>query len=285
MAKIAPLSLGRDIAKCVLLGGCCLIILWGCSSRGQSSILSRGEPEQIQKTDPPVEEIVMEPIKVEGVTESPPVTAPPAETKIFTTPKTEVAPFPVQELSSVVPEVEPLADVEPEMPVIPSEELSPKVEPKQEIVQEQVPVNQVHAPAPVEQEPIQIAKVVPPVPEKVEIVEEDLVGDLIDVYFDYDRFTIREDAVPALTNNANLLMAQLADKKIVIEGHCDERGTRSYNMILGERRAQSVKTYLQDLGVPADKLQVVSFGKDKPFCNEQSKECWQENRRGHFVLQ
>jgi peptidoglycan-associated lipoprotein len=133
-----------------------------------------------------------------------------------------------------------------------------------------------------EQEPVQIAKVVQPVPEDVVIVEEDLVQALGDVFFDYDR--IREDAVPALTNNANLLTASLADTKIVIEGHCDERGTRSYNMILGERRAQAVKTYLEDLGVPADNLQVVSYGKDKPFCMEQSQECWQENRRGHFIL-
>ena len=84
--------------------------------------------------------------------------------------------------------------------------------------------------------------------------------------------------------NAQLLAEDLSGKHIVIEGHCDERGTQSYNMVLGERRATAVKHFLQDLGVPAENLQVVSYGKDKPFCTAQSEECWQENRRGHFVI-
>jgi peptidoglycan-associated lipoprotein len=70
----------------------------------------------------------------------------------------------------------------------------------------------------------------------------------------------------------------------VIEGHCDERGTESYNMVLGERRANAVKEFLVDLGVPGDKLEVMSYGKEKPFCSDQNEQCWQENRRGHFVL-
>ncbi len=294
MAKIAAVSLVRGIPKFLVVGGCLLSILWGCSSRLQTTILSKSEPEtpqvaQVQQADPPVEEVVMQPIKVESAPVSPPPVLGdiplegPAPTKIFATPKTEVSPSLIPALPEAVSEVEPVpppsdrqvdvlgippADFEPELPATPSPPIDTPTMP--ELI--------------AEQEPIQIAKVVQPVPEDVVIVEEDLVQALGDVFFDYDRFTIREDAVPALTNNANLLTASLADTKIVIEGHCDERGTRSYNMILGERRAQAVKTYLEDLGVPADNLQVVSYGKDKPFCMEQSQECWQENRRGHFIL-
>ena len=109
-------------------------------------------------------------------------------------------------------------------------------------------------------------------------------GDLeIGVAF-MELFSIREDAVSRMKANAELLTAELAEKNIVIEGHCDERGTQSYNMVLGEARANAVKTFLEDLGISSDKLQVVSYGKEKPFCKEQTEECWQENRRGHFVI-
>ena len=124
----------------------------------------------------------------------------------------------------------------------------------------------------------------PQEPEKVEITTETLEEALSDIYFDYDRFSIREDAIPRLKANVQLLTSELAEKNIVIEGHCDERGTQSYNMVLGEARANAAKTFLENLGISADKLQVVSYGKDKPFCREQTEECWQENRRGHFVI-
>ena len=290
MAKIAAVSLVRGIPKFLVVGGCLLSILWGCSSRLQTTILSKSEPEtpqvaQVQQADPPVEEVVMQPIKVESAPVSPPPVLGdislegPAPTKIFATPKTEVSPSLIPALPEAVSEVEPVpppSDRQVDVLGIPPADFEPELPATPMIPQEIF--------AQVKEIPLQIAKVVQPVPEDVVIVEEDLVQALGDVFFDYDRFTIREDAVPALTNNANLLTASLADTKIVIEGHCDERGTRSYNMILGERRAQAVKTYLEDLGVPADNLQVVSYGKDKPFCMEQSQECWQENRRGHFIL-
>jgi len=137
---------------------------------------------------------------------------------------------------------------------------------------------------PAEPEPIQMAKVMPEEAAQAAIITETLETALNDIYFDYDRFTIRDDAMPLLKANAKLLSATLAEKKIVIEGHCDERGTRSYNMVLGERRAKAAKQFLADLGVPTENLQVMSYGKDKPFCMEQTEECWQENRRGHFVI-
>jgi peptidoglycan-associated lipoprotein len=133
-------------------------------------------------------------------------------------------------------------------------------------------------------EPMQMAKVLPATPETVESRTEDLLKALEDVYFDYDRFTIRKDAIPVLKENAQALVAGLADRNILIEGHCDERGTESYNMVLGERRASAVKEFLIDLGVQGDRLQVVSFGKEKPFCTDQNEQCLQDNRRGHFVL-
>jgi peptidoglycan-associated lipoprotein len=132
--------------------------------------------------------------------------------------------------------------------------------------------------------PIEVAKVMPHETEPAEIITETLEAALSDIYFDYDRFAIRDDAMQVLKANAELLLAKFADANIVIEGHCDERGTQSYNMVLGERRAKAVKSFLEDLGASAENLQVVSFGKDKPFCQEQTEECWQENRRGHFVI-
>jgi peptidoglycan-associated lipoprotein len=138
--------------------------------------------------------------------------------------------------------------------------------------------------SPTAKEPMQVVKVMPQEPEKVEITTETLEAALSDIYFDYDRFSIREDAMVFLKANAHLITAKFAEKNIVIEGHCDERGTQSYNMVLGEARANAVKTFLEDLGISSDKLEVVSYGKDKPFCREQTEECWQENRRGHFVI-
>lgn len=107
-------------------------------------------------------------------------------------------------------------------------------------------------------------------------------GTLGDVFFDFDRFTLRPEARATLETNARFLK----DKngvKVLIEGHCDERGTLTYNLVLGERRAQSVKRYLQELGVSASQIQITSYGKERPFCREHRESCWQQNRRGHFV--
>ena len=72
--------------------------------------------------------------------------------------------------------------------------------------------------------------------------------------------------------------------KIVIEGHCDERGSTEYNLALGDRRAAAVKQYLVGLGIGADRISTVSYGKEKPACMESTEDCWQRNRRGHFVM-
>jgi peptidoglycan-associated lipoprotein len=104
------------------------------------------------------------------------------------------------------------------------------------------------------------------------------------VFFDYDRFTIREEAKPILEANARMLKAENG-WKLLIEGHCDERGTLDYNLVLGERRAQAAKRYLEDLGVSSSQVQITSYGKEKPFCMEHSQDCWQQNRRAHFAVQ
>jgi len=192
----------------------------------------------------------------------------------------------IREREEVAPpeEEELIARVEPE-PV--QETVSPPISPMEEkpiaSPMEEKPIEPVEQ-APTPQEPIQMAKVVPASPDMVAKKAEDLLKPLGDIYFDYDRFFIRNDAISVLTENAKMLVAGLSNNKIVIEGHCDQRGTESYNMVLGERRANAVKEFLVDLGVPGDKLQVVSYGKERPVCTEPNEQCWQENRRGHFVV-
>jgi len=110
-------------------------------------------------------------------------------------------------------------------------------------------------------------------------------GGLGHVYFDFDQYVIRGDAVSTLQENAQLLSATYQDSSVLIEGHCDERGTMDYNLVLGERRAQAVKDYLVNLGVSSSRIQIVSYGKERPSCTGSEESCYQENRRGHVVLQ
>ncbi|WP_447975385.1 OmpA family protein [Nitrospira sp. Kam-Ns4a] len=106
---------------------------------------------------------------------------------------------------------------------------------------------------------------------------------LSDAFFDFDAFAIREDAKAALEHDAQALRST-TNWKLLIEGHCDERGTADYNLVLGERRAQAVQRYLANLGLEASRIQITSYGKERPFCQEHSTLCWQENRRAHFVV-
>ena len=102
-----------------------------------------------------------------------------------------------------------------------------------------------------------------------------------DVYFDLDRSDIRADARDTLAKAAQYLRSY-PSVKVVIEGDCDERGSTEYNLALGQRRADAVRQFLTSLGISGDRLQTVSYGKEKPVCNEHNEECWQRNRRGHF---
>jgi peptidoglycan-associated lipoprotein len=127
----------------------------------------------------------------------------------------------------------------------------------------------------------------PPPPTAVAVpIETRLASDVQDAYFDYDKTDIRTDAGSVLTRNATALKSILTDfpnASIVLEGHCDERGSAEYNLGLGDRRASAAKEFLQGLGVPADRLKTISYGKERPQCTEQNESCWQKNRRVHFA--
>ena len=106
---------------------------------------------------------------------------------------------------------------------------------------------------------------------------------LDDVYFDLDKSEIRDDAKPRLQKDADW-MKKWTSTQVSVEGHCDSRGSAEYNLALGSRRANAVKEYLTNLGVPAGRLTVVSKGKEQPVCSENGESCWQQNRRGHVVI-
>src|SRR6267154_5370250 len=112
--------------------------------------------------------------------------------------------------------------------------------------------------------------------------EELFMKEVRDAYFDLDKADIRPDARQSLEKTASFLKGY-PNAHVTIEGHCDERGSTEYNLALGDRRANAVKQYLVNLGIPAANLNTVSFGKEKPFCMESNESCWQQNRRGHFV--
>jgi peptidoglycan-associated lipoprotein len=114
-------------------------------------------------------------------------------------------------------------------------------------------------------------------------IEEMFTREVQDAFFDYDKVDIRADARQALSKTADFLRSypQVA---IVIEGHCDERGSTEYNLALGDRRSDSAKDFLVALGVAADRIQTVSYGKERPFCTVSNEGCWQQNRRAHVRM-
>ena len=107
---------------------------------------------------------------------------------------------------------------------------------------------------------------------------------LKDVFFDFDKSTIRDDQKAALNDNVGWLKGNTG-AKLLVEGHTDERGTAEYNLGLGERRAKAVKDYLIAAGIAADRLSTISYGKERPFVLGHDESAWKWNRRGHFTLQ
>jgi peptidoglycan-associated lipoprotein len=125
----------------------------------------------------------------------------------------------------------------------------------------------------------------PPPPPTTSMTDEDLFSQNVkDVYFDYDKSDVRGDQQASLQADAQFL-TQHSNMNVVIEGHCDERGSTEYNLALGDQRASSVKSALTALGISAGRIKTISYGKEKPFCSESNEACWQQNRRGHFVYQ
>lgn len=108
-------------------------------------------------------------------------------------------------------------------------------------------------------------------------------GSLAHVFFDFDRSELRSDARDILAKNAAYLKSN-PTLKILVEGHCDEFGTHEYNLALGEMRAQNTKQYLVSLGIDPNRIEIVSYGKEKPFCPGKGQDCWAQNRRAHFLI-
>ena len=126
----------------------------------------------------------------------------------------------------------------------------------------------------------------PPTPSGSKLSGTEVLGrEAQDVYFDYDKAEFRDDARQALARNAEVLKRIFAadpNFNVVIEGHCDERGSAEYNLGLGDRRASAAKEYLGQLGVPADRLTTISYGKERPQCTDADEACYQKNRRAHL---
>ncbi|HWA88704.1 MAG TPA: peptidoglycan-associated lipoprotein Pal [Rhizomicrobium sp.] len=130
------------------------------------------------------------------------------------------------------------------------------------------PPAQAEQPAPVQQSSI--------VPGSAEDLRVN-VGDT--VHFDYDRYEITDED-RAVLQRQSAWLAKYPSVRVTVEGHCDERGTREYNLALGARRANAVKEYLVSLGVASGRLETISYGKERPMCTESSESCYAQNRRG-----
>jgi peptidoglycan-associated lipoprotein len=122
----------------------------------------------------------------------------------------------------------------------------------------------------------------PPAPSPT---EQDLFGRSVkDIYFDYDKSDIRADQQASIQADV-LFLNQHPNIGFTVEGHCDSRGSTEYNLALGDQRATSVKTALTSAGISSSRVKTISYGKEKPFCLQENEDCWQQNRRGHFVYQ
>ena len=114
--------------------------------------------------------------------------------------------------------------------------------------------------------------------------EELFAQNVKDVFFDYNKANIRPDEENIAQNDAAFLKEH-PTIKVLVEGHCDDRGSIEYNLALGTSRAESVKQTLLQEGVPADRVKTISYGKEKPFCTQDDEQCWQQNRVDHFSFQ
>jgi peptidoglycan-associated lipoprotein len=108
-------------------------------------------------------------------------------------------------------------------------------------------------------------------------------ADLADIHFEFDKADIRDADLAKLDANAGWLKSN-TDHLVVIEGHCDERGTSEYNTALGDRRAKATKNYLVSRGVPSSRIAVISYGEERPACAQSGDDCWAKNRRAHFLV-
>jgi peptidoglycan-associated lipoprotein len=155
---------------------------------------------------------------------------------------------------------------------------------KDEVVKKDEPVvQQTVAPEPPKPAPAPAPKPEPKVEEATTAKAAEVIS-LETVYFDFDKSDLRQDTLDVLANNALLLLNKVADAKIRVEGHCDERGTDEYNLALGDRRAKSVANHLIKLGVAADRIATISFGEERPAVEGNDEAAWSKNRRAEFVI-
>lgn len=125
---------------------------------------------------------------------------------------------------------------------------------------------------------------VTPPSDEIRNIEDIMRRGLIkDVFFDYDQYDLRQDMQGTLKQDAEYLR-RFPNVSFILEGHCDERGTAEYNLALGDRRAQSVKSYLTSLGISASRLETISYGEERPFALGHDESSWAQNRRVHFTL-
>ena len=106
---------------------------------------------------------------------------------------------------------------------------------------------------------------------------------LKDIHFDFDKYDIRPGDAKMLDGNAGWLKSN-PNHLVLIEGHCDERGTNEYNLALGERRAKATMNYLVSQGVQASRITIISYGEERPLCSQKTEACWAQNRRAHFLV-
>lgn len=153
---------------------------------------------------------------------------------------------------------------------------------------------EVPPPPPQAQEQPKVEKIEPPVVQEPTLTEEDIFlqksldqinreKPLGTVYFDYDKALIRDDAKATLDTNASWLK-RFRTVKILVEGHCDERGTEEYNLALGEKRAKSAQDYLLSMGIGSDRMKIISYGKSQPINPGHDDAAWQMNRRAQFLI-
>ncbi len=153
---------------------------------------------------------------------------------------------------------------------------------------------EVPPPPPQAKEQPKVEKVEQPPVQQPQLSEEDIFlqksleqinkeKPLANVYFDYDKATIRDDGKTVLETNAAWLK-RFKTVKILIEGHCDERGTEEYNLALGEKRAKAAQDYLTTLGISADRMKIISYGKSQPVDPGHNESAWQKNRRDQFMI-
>jgi peptidoglycan-associated lipoprotein len=167
-------------------------------------------------------------------------------------------------------------------PPPPAAVVAPKPPPPT-VVQETVRETVVATPAPEPATPPATAAPATPAPTVRPSPKEFAVNaNVKDIFFDFDKYNIKPEFAKVLDDNAGWLKAN-PGQLVLIEGHCDERGTVEYNLVLGERRAKAAMNYLVAQGVQASRFTVISYGKERPFCTEHNETCWAQNRRAHFL--